>query len=46
MILPLTGQQYSEKVTENCIAFWKAIGVYSDDEAKAVEKFLAAFKDV
>lgn len=45
MILPLTGQQYSEKVTENCVAFWKAIGIYTDDEAKAVEKFLETFKD-
>ncbi|XP_010669790.2 chalcone--flavanone isomerase [Beta vulgaris subsp. vulgaris] len=45
MILPLTGQQYSEKVTENCVAFWKAIGAYTDNEAKAVEKFLEAFKN-
>ncbi|XP_021758804.1 chalcone--flavonone isomerase-like [Chenopodium quinoa] len=45
MILPLTGQQYSEKVTENCVAFWKAIGIYTDEEAKAVEKFLETFKD-
>ncbi|PRQ19813.1 putative chalcone isomerase [Rosa chinensis] len=22
MILPLTGQQYSEKVSENCVAIW------------------------
>lgn len=45
MILPLTGQQYSEKVSENCVAFWKAIGVYTDKEAKAIEKFLETFKD-
>ncbi|XP_028119617.1 chalcone--flavonone isomerase-like isoform X2 [Camellia sinensis] len=30
MILPLTGQQYSEKVTENCVAYWKAVGTYTD----------------
>ncbi|MGV7428845.1 hypothetical protein PJI19_29280, partial [Mycobacterium kansasii] len=23
-ILPLTGQQYADKVTENCVKFWKA----------------------
>ncbi|KAF5729555.1 CHI protein [Tripterygium wilfordii] len=45
MLLPLTGQQYSEKVSENCVAFWKSIGIYSDAEAKAIEKFLEAFKD-
>ncbi|XP_021890412.1 chalcone--flavonone isomerase-like, partial [Carica papaya] len=45
MILPLTGQQYSEKVTENCVAFWKSVGIYTDAEAKAIEKFLRVFKD-
>ncbi|KAK9283637.1 hypothetical protein L1049_011887 [Liquidambar formosana] len=45
MILPLTGQQYSEKVTENCVAYWKAVGTYTDAEAKAVEKFIEVFKE-
>ncbi|GFY84617.1 chalcone-flavanone isomerase family protein [Actinidia rufa] len=45
MILPLTGKQYSEKVTENCVAYWKAVGIYTDAEAKAVEKFIEAFKE-
>ncbi|PSR93061.1 Chalcone--flavonone isomerase [Actinidia chinensis var. chinensis] len=45
MILPLTGKQYSEKVTENCVAFWKAVGIHTDAEAKAVEKFIEVFKD-
>ncbi|PQQ16500.1 chalcone isomerase [Prunus yedoensis var. nudiflora] len=44
-ILPLTGQQYSEKVSENCVAIWKSIGIYTDAEAKAIEKFLEVFKD-
>ncbi|KAL0002971.1 hypothetical protein SO802_016752 [Lithocarpus litseifolius] len=44
-ILPLTGQQYSEKVTENCVAFWKSVGLYTEAETKAVEKFLEVFKD-
>ncbi|CAA0832052.1 Chalcone--flavonone isomerase 1 [Striga hermonthica] len=43
-ILPLTGQQYSEKVAENCVAYWKAVGKYTDAESKAVEKFLEVFK--
>ncbi|XP_068637701.1 chalcone--flavanone isomerase [Aristolochia californica] len=45
MILPLTGQQYSEKVTENCVAYWKAAGIYTEAEAMAVEKFKQVFKD-
>jgi chalcone isomerase len=44
MILPLTGAQYSEKVTENCVAYWKAVGKYTDAEAAAVDKFKEAFK--
>ena len=45
MILPLTGLQYSEKVAENCVAIWKSLGIYTDAEAKAIEKFLEVFKD-
>lgn len=45
MKLPLTGQQYSEKVTENCVAIWKSLGIYTECEAKAVERFLEVFKD-
>lgn len=45
MILPLTGAQYSEKVTENCVAFWKSVGTYTEAEAKAVEKFIEVFKE-
>jgi len=44
MILPLTGEQYSDKVTENCVAYWKAVGVYTDAEGAAVDKFKEAFK--
>jgi hypothetical protein len=44
MILPLTGEQYAEKVTENCVAFWKAAGLYTDAEGVAVEKFREVFK--
>lgn len=45
MILPLTGRQYSEKVAENCTAFWKAAGVYTDAEHKAIEMFLDIFQN-
>lgn len=45
MILPLTGQQYSEKVTENCVAFWKSVGIYTEEEGKAVDKFCEVFKE-
>ncbi|KAL5716877.1 chalcone isomerase [Ranunculus cassubicifolius] len=45
MLMPLTGQQYSEKVMENCVAYWKANGTYTDDEANAVEQFLEIFKE-
>ncbi|XP_061372260.1 chalcone--flavanone isomerase 2 [Gastrolobium bilobum] len=45
MILPLTGQQYSEKVSENCVAIWKSLGIYTDEEVKAIDKFVAIFKD-
>ncbi|KAG6435163.1 hypothetical protein SASPL_100032 [Salvia splendens] len=45
MILPLTGQQYSEKVAENCSAYWKAAGKYTDAEREAIQKFLLVFID-
>ncbi|XP_038988379.1 chalcone--flavonone isomerase [Phoenix dactylifera] len=44
MVLPLTGQQYSEKVSENCVAAWKAAGIYTEAEGMAIEKFKEAFK--
>ncbi|AQK61966.1 chalcone flavanone isomerase3 [Zea mays] len=39
MIRPLTGEQYAGKVAENCVAYWKAAGLYTDAEGVAVEKF-------
>ncbi|XP_072974952.1 chalcone--flavanone isomerase [Typha angustifolia] len=44
MILPLSGLQYSEKVSENCLAQWKASGVYTEAGGEAVEKFKEALK--
>ncbi|GFQ03337.1 chalcone--flavonone isomerase, partial [Phtheirospermum japonicum] len=43
-IMPLTGQQYSEKVAENCVAYLKAIGKYTVAESEAINKFLQVFK--
>lgn len=40
----LTGPEYSEKVAENSVAIMKSWGKYTDAEAKAVDKFLEAFK--
>ncbi|KAL8233557.1 hypothetical protein R6Q59_019657 [Mikania micrantha] len=45
MILPLTGKQYSEKVSENCVAAWKSLGIYTEADAKTIDKFLEIFKD-
>ncbi|KAF6134990.1 hypothetical protein GIB67_014039 [Kingdonia uniflora] len=45
MIMPLTGPQYSEKVAENCVAYMKSIGVYTQVEEQAVAMFLDAFKN-
>lgn len=45
MILPLTGQQYAAKVSENCVAFWKSVGLYTDAEAKAIETFNEVLKN-
>lgn len=44
-ILPLTGKQYSEKVAENCVAHWKAVGKYSDAESEAIKKFVEVFSN-
>lgn len=43
--MPLTGAQYAEKVTENCVKYWQSVGTYTDAEAVAVEKFREVFKD-
>lgn len=45
MILPLTGKQYSEKVSEMCVGVWKAYGTYTDADGATIDKFLEVFKD-
>ncbi|WVZ61066.1 hypothetical protein U9M48_010994 [Paspalum notatum var. saurae] len=46
LIRLLTGEQYSDKVTENCVAYWNATGggVCTDAEGVAVGKFKEVFK--
>nr|UVH27312.1 chalcone isomerase [Paris polyphylla var. yunnanensis] len=44
MILPLTGEQYSEKVVENCVAHWKSAGIFTEAEDTAVAEFKRIFK--
>jgi chalcone isomerase len=44
MIKPLTGQQYTEKVSENCVAIWKKLGIYTEAEEKAIQKFKEVFE--
>uniref|UniRef100_A0A0D6QY23 Chalcone-flavonone isomerase family protein n=1 Tax=Araucaria cunninghamii TaxID=56994 RepID=A0A0D6QY23_ARACU len=45
LVLPLSGFQYSEKVSEGCKAAWEAVGIYGEAEAKAIEQFKGVFKD-
>lgn len=43
--MPLAGKEYVSKVSENCVAYLKTVGTYSDEEEKAVAKFIEAFQD-
>lgn len=45
MLMPLTGEQYSDKVAENCEKIWKLMKIFTDAEAEALDKFKEAFKD-
>ncbi|KAI3757966.1 hypothetical protein L6452_05512 [Arctium lappa] len=45
MIIPLAGIQHAEKVSEMCIAIWKAQGTYTDADSATIDKFLEVFKD-
>ncbi|KAK1431703.1 hypothetical protein QVD17_08261 [Tagetes erecta] len=44
-IVPITGIQFSGKVSEICVAIWKASGTYTDVDAKSIDEFLYVFKD-
>nr|AOS52792.1 chalcone-flavanone isomerase CHI2b [Tradescantia hirsutiflora] len=44
MVHALTGPEYSDKVTENCMNAWKAAGVFTQDKAEALDQFKEAFK--
>lgn len=45
MIALLSGNQFAEKVSEHCKAYWEAEGVYGEAEANALQQFKAAFKN-
>nr|APM86425.1 chalcone isomerase 1 [Freesia hybrid cultivar] len=44
MVLPLTGKEYSDKVSENCVAYWKAVGTYDRAKHAAIVKLKEVFK--
>ncbi|CAL4945133.1 unnamed protein product [Urochloa decumbens] len=44
LIRPLTGEEFSNKVSENCVKYLKATDAYTDAEVAAVEKFKATYK--
>lgn len=47
MVVPLTGEQYSDNVAKNCVNHWKETGIYTDAEAEAeAEAVVAQFKEV
>ena len=41
---PLTGEEFSKKVSEDCADYLKVIGSYTDAEDKAI-KFIDIFKN-
>ncbi|KAF7811389.1 chalcone--flavonone isomerase 1B-1 [Senna tora] len=43
-ILPLSGEEYVKKVSENCVGHLKSVGSYDEEEAKAIEEMIQAFK--
>lgn len=44
MVVPLTGEQYSDNVAKNCVSHWKETDIYTDAEAQA--QAVAHFKEV
>ncbi|XP_024970305.1 chalcone--flavonone isomerase-like [Cynara cardunculus var. scolymus] len=45
MLVPVVGTQHAEKVSEMCVAIWKAQGTYIDADSATIDKFLEVFKD-
>ncbi|KAI3758203.1 hypothetical protein L6452_05756 [Arctium lappa] len=45
MIVPFAGIKHAEKVSEMCVAIWKAQGTYTDADSATIDKFLEVFKD-
>ncbi|KAK9063121.1 hypothetical protein SSX86_016991 [Deinandra increscens subsp. villosa] len=44
-IVPITGKQWSGKVSEYCVGLWKAQGTYTDEDAITIAKFIEVLKD-
>ncbi|KAL3719060.1 hypothetical protein ACJRO7_004066 [Eucalyptus globulus] len=44
-ITQLTGPQYTDKITENCIALWNCNGGHEQEEAEAIDELIEVFKD-
>ena len=44
LMQPLTGQQFSQKIAENCIAIWRTNGVDIDEQGEALAKFYEIFR--
>ena len=42
--MPLEGAEYVRKVSENCVSHMKAVGIYGEAEAEAIDKFIQIFK--
>lgn len=45
MIQPLTGEQYSVNMARMFVQRWKELGIYTDEEAKAIQIYLQALND-
>ncbi|XP_074286719.1 chalcone--flavanone isomerase-like isoform X2 [Silene latifolia] len=45
MIQPLTGEQYSVNMAKIFVQRWESLGIYTDQESKAIQIYLQAFAD-
>lgn len=45
-LAPLAGQRWADNQINYCQNLWKPLGVYTDSEAKALDKFLEIMKPV
>lgn len=43
--LQLTGYGFAAKLSDKLIEYWKSVELYTDAEAKVIEKYMEAFTD-